>query len=75
MSHVNTNTKARLLVPLILSRFGIVGLLILALGYCALGGLGGPLSFRTLTNTATVDANAVVRGEAASALIVRCCPD
>lgn len=30
-----------LLVPLILSRFGIVGLLILALGYCALGGLGG----------------------------------
>jgi hypothetical protein len=30
-----------LLVPLVLSRFGIVGLLILALGYCALGGLGG----------------------------------
>ena len=30
-----------LLVPLILSRFGIVGILILALGYCALGGLGG----------------------------------
>jgi predicted metalloprotease len=30
-----------LLIPLILSRFGIVGLLILALGYCALGGLGG----------------------------------
>ena len=30
-----------MLVPLILSRFGIVGLLILALGYCALGGLGG----------------------------------
>jgi predicted metalloprotease len=30
-----------LLIPLVLSRFGIVGLLILALGYCALGGLGG----------------------------------
>jgi predicted metalloprotease len=30
-----------MLIPLILSRFGIVGLLILALGYCALGGLGG----------------------------------
>lgn len=30
-----------LLLPLILSRFGIVGILILALGYCALGGLGG----------------------------------
>lgn len=30
-----------LLIPLILSRFGIVGILILALGYCALGGLGG----------------------------------
>lgn len=30
-----------LLIPLILSRFGIVGLLVLALGYCALGGLGG----------------------------------
>ena len=30
-----------LLVPLVLSRFGIVGLLILGLGYCALGGLGG----------------------------------
>jgi predicted metalloprotease len=30
-----------LLIPLVLSRFGIVGILILALGYCALGGLGG----------------------------------
>lgn len=30
-----------LLIPLVLSRFGFVGLLILALGYCALGGLGG----------------------------------
>ncbi len=30
-----------LLVPLVLSRFGIVGLLILALGYCALSTLGG----------------------------------
>lgn len=30
-----------LLIPLMLSRFGFVGLLILALGYCALGGLGG----------------------------------
>ena len=30
-----------MLIPLILSRFGIVGILILALGYCALGGLGG----------------------------------
>jgi predicted metalloprotease len=30
-----------LLIPLVLSRFGIVGVLILALGYCALGGLGG----------------------------------
>jgi predicted metalloprotease len=30
-----------LLVPLVLSRFGFVGLLVLALGYCALGGLGG----------------------------------
>lgn len=30
-----------LLIPLILSRFGIVGILLLALGYCALGGLGG----------------------------------
>jgi hypothetical protein len=30
-----------LFLPLILSRFGIVGVLILALGYCALGGLGG----------------------------------
>ncbi|GAA4013744.1 hypothetical protein GCM10022280_10090 [Sphingomonas swuensis] len=29
------------LIPLVLSRFGFVGLLILALGYCALGGLGG----------------------------------
>jgi predicted metalloprotease len=29
-----------LLIPLVLSRFGFVGLLILALGYCALGGLG-----------------------------------
>ncbi len=32
-----------LLIPLVLSRFGFVGLLILALGYCALGGLGGGL--------------------------------
>ena len=30
-----------LFLPLILSRFGIVGILILALGYCALSGLGG----------------------------------
>lgn len=30
-----------LLLPLILSRFGIVGILILALGYCALSSLGG----------------------------------
>ncbi|WP_300974874.1 neutral zinc metallopeptidase [Sphingomonas sp. LHG3406-1] len=30
-----------LLIPLVLSRFGLVGLLILGLGYCALGGLGG----------------------------------
>lgn len=30
-----------LLIPLVLSRFGFVGLLILALGYCALGGVGG----------------------------------
>jgi predicted metalloprotease len=30
-----------LLIPLILSRFGIVGILILALGYCALSSLGG----------------------------------
>ena len=30
-----------MLIPLVLSRFGIVGILILALGYCALGGLGG----------------------------------
>ncbi|GAA4003846.1 KPN_02809 family neutral zinc metallopeptidase [Sphingomonas humi] len=30
-----------MLVPFVLSRFGIVGLLILALGYCALSGLGG----------------------------------
>src|SRR4028119_869654 len=29
-----------LLIPLVLSRLGFVGLLILALGYCALGGLG-----------------------------------
>jgi predicted metalloprotease len=30
-----------LLIPLVLSRFGFIGLLVLALGYCALGGLGG----------------------------------
>lgn len=30
-----------LLLPLVLSRFGIVGLLVLALGYCALSSLGG----------------------------------
>ena len=30
-----------LLLPLILSRFGIVGLIILGLGYCALTSLGG----------------------------------
>lgn len=30
-----------LLIPLVLSRFGIVGILILALGYCALSSLGG----------------------------------
>ncbi|NJC05819.1 hypothetical protein GGQ97_001612 [Sphingomonas kaistensis] len=30
-----------MLIPLVLSRFGIVGILILALGYCALSGLGG----------------------------------
>lgn len=30
-----------LLLPLVLSRFGIAGLLILALGYCALSSLGG----------------------------------
>jgi len=30
-----------MLLPLILSRFGIIGLLILGLGYCALTSLGG----------------------------------
>ena len=30
-----------LLLPLIASRFGIVGILILALGYCALSSFGG----------------------------------
>ncbi|GAA4037298.1 neutral zinc metallopeptidase [Sphingomonas rosea] len=32
-----------MLIPLVLSRFGFVGLLILALGYCALSGIGGGL--------------------------------
>jgi predicted metalloprotease len=46
-----------LLLPLIASRFGIVGILVLALGYCALssmGGLGGGAGSPTTTGKSTL---------------------
>jgi predicted metalloprotease len=46
-----------LLIPLILSRFGIVGLLILALGYCALSSLGGGGGLLTGGGTGTQQAS------------------
>jgi predicted metalloprotease len=46
-----------LFIPLILSRFGIVGILILALGYCALSSLGGGGGLLTGGGTGTQQAS------------------
>lgn len=46
-----------MLIPLILSRFGIVGLLILGLGYCALSSLGGGGGLLTGGGTSTQQAS------------------
>ena len=54
-----------LLLPLIASRFGIVGVLVLALGYCALnslGGLGGGSPTTTGKSTLTAEQQRVLTG-------------
>ena len=54
-----------LLLPLIASRFGIVGVLVLALGYCALssmGGLGGGSPTATGKSTLTAEQQRILTG-------------